>query len=236
MSQHEINLKIPDEILAIAKINNIKLCIPETHHVAIPAHDIPDVYGVMIGKQDRNTDQLISNITDDENCTILQKYIKLGLATAKTFYQSTDNDELRNVPHYFVLYDVLESSKHRPTYTEDGPGDGYPMNGYYTCQYEILLGIENFTRRMLFETKSVNQNMGDWIKDLIDNVKTAFNNPDELDNTLKLKDYLHIKDDTITITMFDEVGIPSDIECESASTFLSFIRSIRQIDCTFVEQ
>lgn len=232
-----LTLKQPKRILDIAKGNNINLCVPETNHMTITGHAIPDVHGICIGKKDANTGKLISNIKNDDNGAILKKYIKLGLAATKTFAQRTDSNELKNVSHYFMLYNVLESSKYKPTHTEDGPGNGFLINGYYVCQYEVLLGVEDFTRRLVFKTRTNNISMSEWISSLSGSLEDAFDNQDfEIPEFPELKDYIQIQDDIVSITMFDNVGIASHIECESAATFLSMIRSIRQIDCKFIDE
>lgn len=233
----KLTLKLPKRILDIAKHSNIDLCVSETNHMTITGHAIPDIHGVCIGKKDVNTGKLISNIKNDDDGAILQKYIKLGLAATKTFVQRTDSNELKDVSHYFMLYTVLESSKYKPTHTEDGPGNSFLINGYYVCQYEVLLGAEDFTRRLVFKTLTNNLSMSEWISTLNDKLEDAFDDQDfETPEFPELKNYIQIQDGIAFITMFDSVGIASHIECESAATFLSMIRSIRQIDCEFIDE
>lgn len=229
----ELNLTLPQFILDTAKSHNIKLCVPETNKSFLERRDnaIPDVIGVYIGMISPNTDQLISRIKDDNDNQILQKYIDLGLVITKNFCVSTDNDELKDVPYYFIPYHVKESSKYTETYTEDGPGYGHPINGHYICQYEILLGTENYTRQMIFKTDSVNINLTDWLNNLLEEIEDASWCPkEEMPNN-----NLYVNNDrNICFTVFNEIGSPQEVVCESMSEFKSMIRGIRQISCDFV--
>ena len=79
--------------------------------------------------------------------------------------------------------------------------------------------------------------MSEWISTLSDKLEDAFDDQDfEIPEFPELKNYIQIQDGIAFITMFDDVGIASHIECESAATFLSMIRSIRQIDCEFIDE
>ena len=37
---------------------------------------------------------------------------------------------------YYVPYDIQESSKNRPTVTDEFPENAYLTEGYYECEYE----------------------------------------------------------------------------------------------------
>lgn len=237
----KLNLKLPEHILAIAEKENIKLCLPVTNstQTSYRDHAIPDVVGVRIGYVDKNTDKLVSLIKDDDDGEKLRHYIDSGLVTTKMLTQMTEFNELKHVPHYFIIYDVVESSKFRNTYLECGPGDGIPINGHYACEYEILLGSEEYTRRMIFKTNSVNIPMCEWLEsfleELFDSVEDDEFEDEEMAAQFYKKDSEYDNEEVYCFTMFDEVGMPLEIEFNE-SEFKSMLLSIRQISCNFVDE
>lgn len=234
MNEIKMELKIPKDIVNIAKKNDIGLCVPISNSATVADDIIPDKTGILIGCVDKDTGELQSNIKDDASCDELRKYIDTGIATEKIFTQMAESGELKDVPHYFIVYDVTNSSKFIPTYTEDGPGDGYPTNGYYDCNYEILIGCDDLTRRIVFNTHSVNVPLNDWLDDILEQIEAAFEGYDGHED---IPENLFTKsNDETTIVMFDSVGLRSNIECSCASAFKAMIRSIRQISCTFIRK
>lgn len=232
-------IELPHHILQIIQQNAIKLCVNATQEIttpdsAIPDNAVPDTIGVCIGQKDANTGALISNLKNDKNGNILKKYMQLGITSEKTFTLMDENNELKDVPFYFINYDVPESTKHIPTFTQDSPGNKCPINGHYACQYEILLGTNNLTRRMTFQTSSVNESMTEWLENLLEEIETCANSPNVLKNT-NIKHAFYLCNNHLYFTMFDEIGIPVDIECSNMTEFKSMIRSIRQLSCKFIE-
>lgn len=229
----EYSVRLAEEVVMRAKDAGIDLCVPVENKMTLDVKDncVPDVSGICIGKVNKDTDKLESNIKDDENAEKLRAYIDNGLVVTKVFSQMTeDRKELKNVPHYFMVYNVMESSKQRETYTESSVGFGTPINGHYECEYEVLLGSEEYTRRMVFKESSVNISMYDWLNSLMDNIEEGL---DEEDEEI-MKHFYKSFDGEVYFTMFDEVGLTAEVEFERAE-FESMIVGIRQISCEFVD-
>ena len=227
------HLHVVENAAKIAKEAGIELMMPDTTEmtIEIPDKAIPDKTGIYLGKCVNGV--YTSNIEkDDEDCTQLKKCIELGIIHTKVFTQLINHD-LCEVPHYFFMYGVDESSVHTPTYTEYSCGLGTPINGHFECEYEVLLGTEEYTRRMVFKTSSVNISMYDWIQDLKDEIEDL----DEAEDWVKeqfFKDKDEFGDETWKFTMFDDIGCQTGIEF-NPDEFLSMIVSVRQLSCKFID-
>lgn len=246
-NKHTYSVHTNAKIKLLAKANNINLCMPDTNTVTIslPENVIcPDITGIRIGHTDVNTGELISNIKGDDDATQLQKYIDLGLVKTLRLNQLNKDNKLTTTNHYFFIYEIDDSSKHKPTTLNGGPGYGMPTNGYYKCTYEVLLTNEEHTRRMIFTTNSVNIPMCEWITEFIDTIDELKRipredirkfNSDLYDNDFKEYTYqFYVNDDNqLCYTMFDPVGNPVEVEFDTQE-FKSSITSIRQIECKFV--
>lgn len=222
-------LKLPENIVLRAKAAGITICCPEETEVTMDLHEncTPDVHGVCIGHVDKDTDALVSNIKGDESAEQLRSYIEAGLLTTKVFCQIPDGTkELKNVPYYFLVYDVVESSIQKATYTENSAGNGTPLNGHYECEYEILLGVDEYTRRMVFKQKTVNVSMYDWLQNLVDDL--------ESDNEYIGEHFYKDEEDNVCYTMFDEVGMSTAVEF-NPDEFASMIVSVRQLSCEMID-
>lgn len=230
--KREFNVHVANEIVSEAEKAGIKLVMPVKNSVEMQIKDtaIPDRTGICIGKGDN--ENMESYIKNDDSCEELKKYIELGLVETKIFCQRID-DKLCDVPHYFFMYEVDESLANRPTHTEDSCGVGTPITGHYDCEYEILLGSEEYTRRMLFKTSSVNISMYEWIKDLEDQLYDLDDAEDEIKSQF-FKAENEESEETWMFTMFDNVGLQTDVEVDT-DEFLSMIVGIRQLSCTFVD-
>lgn len=227
--ENKFTLKLPENIVLKAKAAGITLCCPEENEMILSLHEncIPDIHGVCIGHVDKDTDILVSNIKGDDAADELRRYIDEGLVTTKIFCQIPEGTkELKNVPYYFVVYDVMESSAQRATYTEESSGNGTPLNGHYECEYEILLGVDEYTRRMVFKQKTVNISMYDWLQNLVDELESG--------NEYIGEHFYKDEDDNVYYTMFDEVGISTEVEF-NPDEFASMIVSVRQISCEMVD-
>lgn len=128
-------------------------------------------------------------------------------------------------------YDILESSKNRPTVTDEFPYVSYCQGGYYECEYELLLTCGDATRRLVIPQNTVNvpmisllSNIEDEIRDILDGF------PDEDNN---FTDVLKLMDGYYEIVMFDAYGIPVNIEIQNVDDFVNMIVSARQIKCEF---
>lgn len=192
----------------------------------LPDNAVPDNIGIYIGKGTKK--DMVSFLKDDTECKLLLDYIKHGIVKTKYFTQYV-GDKLCDVPHYFMIYEVEESLKKRPTYTECSCGNGTPISGYYVCEYEILLGEGDYTRRMVFSTESVNISMYEWLEDLEEKLEYL----ESEEETIKSQFYSD--GDEWMYTMFDSIGHPVETEL-NVSEFLSMIVGIRQLSCKYVEE
>lgn len=157
-----------------------------------------------------------------ENVTLLEK--------EHTVF-SRETREEKNVIDYYVPYDIQESSKNRPTVTDEFPENGYLTEGYYECEYELLLTCGEATRRLVIPQRTVNvpmisllSNIEDEIRDILDGF------PDEDNN---FADVMELMDDHYEIKMFDACGMPANIEINHADDFVNMIVSARQVKCEF---
>ena len=142
----QLALVLPQETINKIEKSSLELVMPKSTvtKISIPDNAFPDTVGIMVGKVDVNTGKLVSNL-DKEGTALLEKYIENGIVLTKTFSQmNKEHTNLVNVPHYFVIYNVLESSANRPTYTEDSIS-GYMLDGHYEIEYELLLASEGYT-------------------------------------------------------------------------------------------
>lgn len=196
---------------------------------------IPDIYASIIGRKNVDTGEFESFFKVDaekgntaefdrfrENVTLLEK--------EHTVF-SLETREGKNVIDYYVPYDIQESSKNRPTVTDEFPESGYLTEGYYECEYELLLTCGEATRRLVIPQRTVNvpmisllSNIEDEIRDILDGF------PDEDNN---FADVLELMDDCYVIKMFDACGMPANIEINHAADFVNMIVSARQIKCEF---
>ena len=196
---------------------------------------IPDIYASIIGRQNVDTGEFESFFKVDtekgntaefdrfrENVTLLEK--DRAVIDMETFEEG-------HVIDYYVPYDIQESSKNRPTVTDEFPESGHLSEGYYECEYELLLTCGEATRRLVIPQRTVNvpmisllSNIEDEIRDILDGF------PDE-DNDFA--DVLELVDEHYEIKMFDDYGIPANIEINHADDFVNMIVSARQIKCEF---
>ena len=174
---------------------------------------IPDIYASIIGRK---------NVDTGENITLLEK--------EHTVF-CLDTLEEKHVIDYYMPYDIQESSKNKPTVTDEFPENAYLTEGYYECEYELLLTCGEATRRLVIPQRTVNvpmisllSNIEDEIMDILDGF------PDE-DNDFA--DVLELVDEHYEIKMFDDCGIPVNIEINHAADFVNMIVSARQIKCEF---
>lgn len=226
--ERKYELRIADDVIERAKANELyPLCVPDVNNTTFDDKCVPDVVGVCIGNVNVETDKLESNIKGDEDASKLRGYIDNGLVVTKVLSQLSEK-ELKNVPHYFMIYNVVGSSKYEQTYTEDTCGYGMPVDGHYKCRYEVLLGSDKYTRRMVFEEESVNVSMYDWLTSLMDTIENGIDERDE-----DIMQYFKECGDDVCFTMFDEIGAEVTVEFDRCE-FESMIVSVRQLSCEFV--
>ena len=141
--------------------------------------EIPDIYAERIGRKNVDTGEFKSFFKVDnkngntvefdrfrENVTLLEK---------EHIVFSRETREEKNVIDYYVPYDIQESSKNRPTVTDEFPDSGCLTEGYYECEYELILTCGEATRRLVIPQRTVNvpmisllSNIEDEIRDILD--------------------------------------------------------------------
>lgn len=196
---------------------------------------IPDIYASIIGRKNVDTGEFESFFKVDaekgntaefdrfrENVTLLEK-------EHTVFSRETIED--KNVIDYYVPYDIQESSKNRPTVTDEFPENAYLTEGYYECEYELLLTCGEATRRLVIPQRTVNVPMVSLLSNIEDEIRDILDGfPDE-DNDFA--DVLELVDEHYEIKMIDDFGIPVNIKINHAADFVNMIVSARQIKCEF---
>lgn len=211
--------------------NEVKLVSTD----AMENNCIPDVYASVIGRKDLKTGKLEScwkKDIENNNTEELEKILEKSTTVAEKYRNviNWDTGIEREVLDYYIPYDIQESSKNRPTATEEYIVGC--MNGSWDCEYELLLTCgDGATRRIVVEHNTVNIGMIDWLADLEDEIEEAM----EDDEDTILEGIFKKDTEECSITMYDEMGLPCDIPIENASELLNMIVSVRCIKCDFVE-
>lgn len=139
--------------------------------------------------------------------------------------------EEEHVIDYYVPYDIQESSKNKPTVTDEFLENAYLTEGYYECEYELLLTCGEATRRLVIPQRTVNVPMISLLSNIEDEIRDILYGYQDEDNDFA--DVLELVDEHYEIKMFDDYGIPANIEINHADDFVNMIVSARQIKCEF---
>ena len=196
---------------------------------------IPDIYADRIGRKNVDTGELESFFKVDvknDNTDEFDRFRKnVALLENEHTVFSREALKEKHVIDYYVPYDIQESSKNKQTVTDEFPENAILIDGYYECEYELLLTCGDGTRRIVISQKTVNvpmipllSNIEDEIRDILDGF------PDEENN---FADVLELVDEHYEIKMFDDFGIPVNIEINHANDFVNMIVSARQIKCEY---
>ena len=136
----------------------------------------------------------------------------------------------RKVIDYYVIYDIKESSKYKPTIVNEYVDNIILGTGEYKCEYEILLSCGDATRRLVIPVRTINMPMYDFITGIEDEIE------DVMDRSSEENIFSNIIIDTggyFLLDMFDEYGRTYKVEITSVYDFIKMIVSIRQIRCEF---
>lgn len=196
---------------------------------------IPDIYASIIGRKNVDTGEFESFFKVDvknDNTDEFDRFRKnVALLENEHTVFSRETLKEKHVIDYYVPYDIQESSKNKQTVTDEFPENAILIDGYYECEYELLLTCGDGTRRIVISQKTVNvpmisllSNIKDEIRDILDGF------PDEENN---FADVLELVDEHYEIKMFDDFGIPVNIEINHANDFVNMIVSARQIKCEY---
>lgn len=196
---------------------------------------IPDIYASIIGRKNVDTGEFESFFKVDnkngnteefdrfrENVTLLEK--EHTVFDMETFKE-------KHVIYYYVPYDIQESSKNRPTVIDEFPEGGYLTEGYYECEYELLLTCGEANRRLVIPKRTVNVPMISFLSNIEDEIRDILDGLPDVDNDFT--DVLELVDKHYEIKMIDDFGIPVNIEINHADDFVNMIVSARQIKCEF---
>ncbi len=203
----------------------------------------PDTFGICIGYCDKKTDTYKSLFKKDEengNTYYLEQYLQKCTMLHEQYNTVLDMDtnELITRVYYYVLYDVQESSKNRPTEVENHVENAICANGYFMCEYELLFAQEGYTRRCVISYASNNIPMYQFIGNLEEEVAEILSGDYDDDNLFK--DIISVKEDSTEnygeIFMLDKVGGLHTIEFMNASELMSMLVSVRLLNCKFVEK
>ena len=136
----------------------------------------------------------------------------------------------RQVIDYYVIYDIKESSKYKPTIVNEYVDNIILGTGEYKCEYEILLSCSDATRRVVIPVRTINVPMYDFINSIEDEIE------DVMDRCSEENVFNNIIIDTgdyFLLDMFDKYGRTYKVELTSVYDFIKMIVSIRQIKCEF---
>ena len=201
---------------------------------------IPDLYCITVGREYEDTGELESFFKSDKENGDIEEFNKT-LENCKTLLRkrktvfNVDTNEEKAVIDYMVSYDIKESTKNVPTYTESYVDYSYTLNGNYLAKYELLFTAgDNITLRLTMEHKSNNVPMIEIIEEIKDLIFNAIDVEEDSENPFSKVIKNH--GDYNSIIMFDEFGNITDIEFENTDELCAMLVSIRQIACYFVEE
>ena len=168
-------------------------------------YTIPDIWGLKVGRKFLDTGEIESHFEE-------QQFLE------------------RKVIDYYVIYDIKESSKYKPTIVNEYVDNIILGTGEYKCEYEILLSCGDATRRLVIPVRTINMPMYDFITSIEDEIE------DVMDRSSEENIFSNIIIDTgdyFLLDMFDEYGRTYKVEITSVYDFIKMIVSIRQIRCEF---
>ena len=211
--------------------------LPNKMELKVRGNIFPDTYGECIGRYDKTNDKFESFFKKDQetgNTRYFDEYKKKCNLYEKhrTVFDREYCTE-KKVVDYYVMYNILESSKFKPTIIEDHVDHSYCMNGSFKCEYELLFACDGAIRRIIVPFTSVNIPMYECIGYLEDMVEEVLD--EESDESNPFNNIFRDCDGYYEVTMFDEIGMNCDIEVESASDFMAMLVSIRLVGYEFIE-
>lgn len=205
--------------------------IPNKITLELKGKVVPDSYGEHIGQYDIESKSYKSCLKKDNeagNTMYFDIYKKCDCAREKRHEVYTENG-IKEVIDYYLMYDIVESSKNELTEIENGIDRGYCINGNYKCRYEILFAANGLTSRVVIEYHTNNMTMYDLIKDMEDDIREAIEDDSDEDNFF----YGIIKNSEIW--MFDEFGCGIGVEINNADELTAMLASVRMLSCEFIE-
>lgn len=211
--------------------------LPNKIELEIKGDIFPDTYGEWIGRYDKTNNCFESFFKKDielgnterfdkhkENCNLYEKHRHVF-----------DRESLseKEVIDYYVMYNIQESSKFKPTIISEHVDHSFCINGSFKCEYELLFTCNEATRRIIIPFNSVNVPMYEFIRDLEDMVDDILNF--ENDESNLFNNIIQDCGGYHEFRMFDEIGNNYDVEVEDAADFMAMLVSVRLVGYKFVE-
>ena len=170
-------------------------------------YTIPDIWGLKVGRKFLDTGEIESHFEEQQFFEIRKRATLLEYPHTVILMEQDFAE--RKVIDYYVIYDIKESSKYKPTIVNEYVDNIILGTGEYKCEYEILLSCGDATRRLVIPVRTINMPMYDFITSIEDT------------------------GDYFLLDMFDEYGRTYKVEITSVYDFIKMIVSIRQIRCEF---
>lgn len=222
------------KITAIARedLSNIgNGLVPNKITLELSGKIVPDSYGERIGRYDVESEAYESYFKKDNeagNTMYFDTYKKCDCAREKRHEVYTETG-IKEVIDYYLMYDIVESSKNEPTEIEKYIDRGWYINGNHKCRHELVFAADGFISRVVIEYKTNNIPMYDFIKELEDDIAEILKDDSDKDNLF----YGIIK--SHEIMMFDEFGRGNNVEIISAGDLTAMLASVRILSCEFIE-
>lgn len=198
---------------------------------------IPDTYGLCIGRFDETSGKYESYFACDEKAGTTEEFDKCRkkcnvIEQHKTVI-NTETCERRPVVDYYLMYNIKESSKNRPTEIQNHVEQGICLNGHFQCEYELLFTCDSATRRIVVKYNSCNVPMYAFMEELEDEIEEMLDG--DADETNIFFQILTKRGCWCAITMYDAMGNDCKVEISKASELMAMLVSVRQLSCEFVE-
>lgn len=218
-------------ITGIARENYEAAGLPLKNTIELIAkneYTIPDIWGLKVGRKYLDTGEIESQFKKEQFFEIREQAELLEYPHTVVLIEQDFAE--RKVVDYYVIYDIKESSKNKPTVTDEYVENIAFGEGEYKCEYEILLSCGDATRRVVIPVRTINVPMYDFINSIEDEIE------DVMDRSSEESVFSNVIIDTgdyFLLDMFDEYGRTYKVQLTSVYDFIKMIVSIRQIKCEF---
>lgn len=229
--------------IAIDDLEKLGIEIPNECHLTPQRNIIPDTYGEPIGRYNIETgtyESFFKKDIENNNTEIFDKCKNNCKLYKKRKSILSDDHELNNVIDYYLIYNIKESSRNRPTETNPLVDSCICSNGYYECEYELVFAKEDYSRTIVLKDKTNNNTMYDFINSLEDEINEILvGNADETNlfyHILEQKECSFMDDEyTFKLLMFDKTCATTYVDIES-SDLLDMLVSVRLLSSKFIER
>lgn len=162
-------------------------------------YTIPDIWGLKVGRKFLDTGEIESHFEEQQFFEIRKRATLLEYPHTVILMEQDFAE--RKVIDYYVIYDIKESSKYKPTIVNEYVDNIILGTGEYKCEYEILLSCSDATRRVVIPVRTINVPMYDFITRIEDEIE------DVMDRSSEENIFSNIIIDTgdyFLLDMFDE--------------------------------